>query len=113
MHPPSMIGLQGIRDDLGPTALSSGYRSPLYNARTKGSSPNSFHSYDSIAFDVEIRRHHPRDLIDSARSHGFVGIGVYLGRGFIHIDKGLPRLWFNTDNDRKQYNDMYQLDVEL
>jgi uncharacterized protein YcbK (DUF882 family) len=69
-----------------PIPISSGYRSPDYNAQV-GGAPKSYHLLGQ-AFDVPIV---DEDFNLMALASGFNGIGRY--RTFVHLDTGPPRTW--------------------
>lgn len=77
--------------------IKSGYRSPAYNAKQKGSAKSSLHM-SGLALDVDMRQfgntREIRDLfIEYASQEGAGGIGCYPSSGFIHIDVGPRRAW--------------------
>lgn len=95
----SFQALQRLRDIVGPIRILSGYRSKVYNARV-GGAPRSEHS-TRIAFDIQIEPYNVQDLVESAVSVGFSGIGYYPSRGFIHLDLGRPRTWYGSQRDKR------------
>jgi uncharacterized protein YcbK (DUF882 family) len=77
--------------------VTSGFRSSQTNGATEGSARNSMHLYGRAA-----------DIIIEGASSGLVGAmvkqfnsnggtGVYLARGFVHVDTGAARTWISTD----------------
>lgn len=102
IHLPSLAGLQGIRDKVGPIRVLSGYRSPLYNATIRGSSPTSCHK-DLIAWDIALADYDPIHMEKLARAEGFTGIGRYPTRGFMHIDMGRPRTWYGSQKEKQAW----------
>ena len=92
-----------LREDYGkPMVITSGYRSPEYNAAV-GGSPKSAHILGQ-AVDVAISGSQAYALVNKAILHGFTGIGVAQrgphNKRFIHIDTMLnsdttprPTIW--------------------
>jgi uncharacterized protein YcbK (DUF882 family) len=86
--------LEKIADDLGyPLTITSGYRSPQYNAKkeVKGAK-NSQHMLGNAA-DIRMRNKTKKEIlefVDIAVGHGIRGIGLYFpakkGGSFIHCD---------------------------
>lgn len=84
-----MEKLVRLREDFNrPMVISSGYRSPDYNAQI-GGAEHSAHVYGR-AVDVVVGGELAYDLVRLASLHGFTGIGVSqkgpYARRFIHID---------------------------
>tara|TARA_R110002110_G_scaffold401408_1_gene618237 strand:+ start:686 stop:1057 length:372 start_codon:yes stop_codon:yes gene_type:complete len=88
--PDALDALQRLRDAVGPIQLNSAYRSALHNARV-GGAPLSRHKFGQ-AFDISLRNHSKRDLLDAARTAGFTGFGLNY-RAFLHVDIGPERTW--------------------
>lgn len=89
LDPVAFDTLQALRRRLGrPIKINSGHRCMFHNARV-GGAPRSMHK--RIAFDVSLRGHRLRDLIEAARSVGFQGFGYYYN--FLHLDIGRRRYW--------------------
>lgn len=90
--------LMKVQQDFGrQLTVNSGYRSPEYNANTKGASKNSLHM-SGLAVDITwpgINQTTRNEFIRIARARGFRGVGQYgPGRGnFVHIDVGRQRTW--------------------
>ena len=75
-----------------PLPVTSGYRSPEYNAKV-GGAKNSQHLHGN-AYDVStsgLTQAQQIDLINKARASGFGGVGVY--DNSLHFDVGAPRAW--------------------
>lgn len=105
VHVPSLQSLQQMRNLLGPLQIWSGYRSPIYNARTRGAAPNSQHKL-SIAFDIPFKQYHPLDVEQAAREAGFTGIGRY--NTFLHVDRGPTRLWYGSQKAKDMWRELTQ-----
>lgn len=75
-----------------PLPVTSGYRSPEYNAKV-GGAKNSQHLHGN-AYDIStsgLTQAQQIDLINKARASGFGGVGVY--DNSLHFDVGAPRAW--------------------
>lgn len=83
--------LQELRDKLGRSInIVSGYRSPSYNAKVKGSK-NSRHM-EGDAADIKVPGLTPEEVAREAEKIGFDGIGVY--DTFTHVDtRGYKARW--------------------
>jgi len=74
-----------LREEFGPTMVSSGYRNSRYN-QIVGGADDSMHLY-FCALDLKPQRGTPRKwraFFRRQRLSGIMGIGVY--KTFIHID---------------------------
>ncbi len=83
-----MLRLERLRMVFGkPLIVTSGYRSPTYNAKVSGTGSDGPHT-TGRAVDVSIRGADALKLIDLALECGFTGIGVkQAGDGrFLHLD---------------------------
>lgn len=92
--------LEELRELAGGRALSinSGFRCRAYNATIENSSPRSQHCLGRAA-DVVVPAGFTleafADLAAEVPDFYFGGIGVYPGRGFVHVDvrAGDPKVW--------------------
>lgn len=79
----------------GPLRITSGYRSPAYNARISSTGTTGPHT-TGRACDIRIERYQARGLLPLIEDH-FTGLGInQKGSGrFIHLDMvpGPLRLW--------------------
>lgn len=89
--PASLDALQRLRDAWGkPITINSAHRCVFHN-RSVGGVANSQHV--KIAFDCRCARHDQAAFARMAAEAGFTGIGVYPGKGFVHVDMGPRRKW--------------------
>jgi|TARA_Y100000310_G_scaffold88415_1_gene85364 uncharacterized protein YcbK (DUF882 family) len=91
--PEAMDILERAREIAGkPFKINSSFRDRLHNARV-GGAPKSAHrgGLGLLAFDISLRGHEPRELLDACRRAGFTGFGFY--RTFLHADTGRKRSW--------------------
>lgn len=87
--------------------ITSGYRSPAYNARLAGAAKNSMHTHGR-AIDVNINPADPNieKFLQLAVESGFVGFGFYNTSGgsvWVHIDTGSGRIWTSGRVKPKSY----------
>lgn len=75
--------LQQIRDHFGKAIVPTGYRCPVYNAKTPNAAPRSRHTF-GMAADFHIDGIEPAEIAKYAESIGVKGIGLY--DTFVHID---------------------------
>jgi uncharacterized protein YcbK (DUF882 family) len=101
-----MMILQTLRDKLGkPVSISSGYRTPSYNASC-GGMDNSEHTKGKAA-DIQVAGVAPIDLayavVKVAKDLGLLrGIGVY--PTFVHVDVGdYIGYWYQDHNGKKTF----------
>jgi len=81
------LALEPLREALGrPIKVSSGYRSAVYNKKI-GGAPGSQHCA-GIAADIVMANDAEQLKAAAIASNipGIGGIGIYPGRGFIHVD---------------------------
>ncbi|ABM59404.1 YcbK family protein [Verminephrobacter eiseniae] len=90
-----LCGIQGFLRAYGhsiPLLTTSGYRSPATNASIEGAVRSSMH-IQGRAWDGRMQGV-PADLL--ARIATYLqggGVGLYQGRGFLHVDDGRLRFW--------------------
>jgi len=90
--------LQAIRDVAGPMVITSGYRSPSYNARVSKTGTTGPHT-TGRAVDVAVRGIEAFQVVQQAFEKGMTGIGInQKGKArFIHLDDltdgPRPRIW--------------------
>lgn len=72
--------------------VNSGYRTFATNARTEGSAMNSRHLLGRAA-DVRVVGVTLSRLAGMASLFGKGGVGMYVSKGFVHVDTGDERIW--------------------
>lgn len=96
--------LQKLRDKVGPTKITSGYRTKEFNAKVKGSA-NSNHLL-GLALDItfDFSRYNEQQLKDMAAECGFSNLGIYYNSAkrvqWLHVD--ISKRW-NEGNGWKHY----------
>ncbi len=83
------LAYNGVRQ---PIHVSSGYRTFATNVRTEGSALNSRHVLGRAA-DITVPGVPLARLAGMASVFGKGGVGMYLAKGFVHIDTGDERIW--------------------
>lgn len=93
--------MDALREKVGfPLIITSGYRSPQYNASVSSTGETGPHTTGKAA-DIAIRGHQAHALLKTALELGFTGIGIsQKGESrFVHLDtlengeQGAPRPW--------------------
>ena len=92
--------LEHLRAEFGrPLAITSGYRSPAYNARVAATGTDGPHT-TGRALDLLVRGADALDLLAIARGLGFTGFGIAQKGAvrYLHLDDlpaapGRPRPW--------------------
>ena len=69
--------------------INSAYRSRLHNAKV-GGAPLSAHR-SGIAFDISLRGHNRKQLLQQCEQAGFGSFGKY--KTFLHVDTRPGRTW--------------------
>lgn len=91
-----LCGMQGVLGASGiensPLITHSGYRSPHTNQSTEGAARNSLHTMGR-AWDGRTLGASTAHLAQTAKYLRGGGVGVYIERGFIHVDDGRLRSW--------------------
>jgi len=91
-----LVTLQQRLDCIEPFQVTSGYRSPMTNARlvalNEGAAAHSLHM-KGMAIDVFLRERHLGDLHSAAVTARAGGVGYYPSHGFVHLDVGPVRHW--------------------
>lgn len=88
IDPDFMDLLEAIRADYGkPMTITSGYRSPEYNAKVSHTGPQGPHT-TGMAVDVAVSGKDAHRLLKTALAHGIMGVGVaQKGESrFLHLD---------------------------
>lgn len=87
----SLDALQELRDAWGePLVISSGHRCPKHNRAVNGAEGSQ---HLRLAFDCLVASGRQQAFVDLATQAGFLGIGRYPARGFVHLDCGPKRRW--------------------
>lgn len=88
MAPSFMDALFSLRKEFNaPMVITSGYRSPSYNASVSTTGDDGPHTY-GCAVDISISRGEARRLVGLAIDFGFSGIGLrqHGPNRFVHLD---------------------------
>lgn len=89
-----VAALQDIRNHFGSAVhITSGYRSPSYNA-VVGGSKNSYHT-KGMAVDIKVTGVSPIEVARYAEKLGLKGIGLY--NTFVHLDTRTTKYFWKTD----------------
>jgi uncharacterized protein YcbK (DUF882 family) len=83
------LAYNGVRR---PIQVSSGYRTFATNWRTEGSALSSRHLLGKAA-DITVPGVPLARLAGMASVFGKGGVGMYLVKGFVHVDTGEERVW--------------------
>jgi uncharacterized protein YcbK (DUF882 family) len=75
-----------------PIHVNSGYRTFATNWNTEGSALNSRHVLGR-AVDITVPGVTLARLAGMASVFGQGGVGMYLNKGFVHVDTGEERVW--------------------
>lgn len=100
-----LCGLQRWAEFNGRSAviqLLSGFRTLATNGSTEGAAKNSMHLYGRAA-DI-VFEGMPSGLLGAmVRSFNDQGgTGIYLNRGFVHVDTGAARSWVSTERSKRR-----------
>jgi uncharacterized protein YcbK (DUF882 family) len=83
------LAFNGVRQ---PILVNSGYRTFATNWNTEGSALNSRHVLGK-AVDITVPGVTLARLAGMASVFGQGGVGMYLNKGFVHVDTGEERVW--------------------
>ncbi len=83
------LAFNGVRQ---PIHVNSGYRTFSTNWRTEGAALNSRHVLGKAA-DITVPGVSLARLAGMASVFGQGGVGMYLNKGFVHVDTGEERIW--------------------
>lgn len=76
-----------------PIWMNSAYRHPFYNNyMVEGAKRDGYHT-EGRAGDIVIEGVHPLRISQFGSWLGVGGIGLYVSKGFTHMDDGVPRFW--------------------
>jgi uncharacterized protein YcbK (DUF882 family) len=90
-----LCGLQNWLAQSGtsnPMHINSGYRTFATNRRTEGAAMNSRHLLGRAA-DIRVEGVTLSRLAGMASLFGKGGVGMYVSKGFVHVDTGDERIW--------------------
>jgi uncharacterized protein YcbK (DUF882 family) len=75
----------------GEFLIFSGYRTPETNALVDGAGDSQH--LRAAALDVHVPAERMEGFVETALRAGLGGVGIYAGRGFVHLDSGPVRRW--------------------
>ncbi len=81
----------------GELLIYSGYRTPETNALVDGAGDSQH--LRAAALDVHMPAERMAGFTETALRLGRGGVGVYAGRGFVHLDSGPVRRWGDVPGD--------------
>ncbi len=81
----------------GELLIFSGYRTPETNAFVDGAGDSQH--LRAAALDVHVPAERMEGFVDTALRLGLGGVGIYAGRGFVHLDSGPVRRWGDVPSD--------------
>lgn len=91
-----LCGVQGVLQahdgSVRPLVTTSGYRSPATNSRLEGAARSSLHM-QGRAWDGHTPGATPAAIASIGQYLRGGGVGVYMERGFCHLDDGRLRSW--------------------
>lgn len=90
-----LCGVQGVarvQGHDGPLVTTSGYRTEETNRRTEGAEKASLHR-EGRAWDGRMPGYSAATFAASAKYLRGGGVGLYVGRGFCHVDDGRLKSW--------------------
>ncbi|MEJ6002605.1 YcbK family protein [Paucibacter soli] len=81
--------------------ILSGFRSLQTNSATEGAALNSLHLYAKAA-DIRVEGISSSMLGAMAKQFNVAGgNGIYVNRGFVHVDTGRSRTWISTESRKR------------
>ena len=100
MSPRLVLCLERLRALVGRSIyITSGYRCAVHN-KAVGGVPTSLHIL-GMAADITVPFLDNIKLFELAEKCGFGGLGLYVGRGFVHVDTGKVARWCTAKDGRK------------
>lgn len=100
-----LCGIQRWMDFIGQRStieITSGYRTVRTNDSAEGAGRHSLHLLGKAA-DIVVPGASSRvigDMVQRFNQDG--GTGIYLGKGFVHVDTGAPRTWIAGPRPRRR-----------